>query len=175
MLMGDQRQEIPDFSTADAAAQWNTRSDREKAARDALSKHPGITIAALVNTSNEPQQIFAAGNHRKSAMFANLDTTGTHPRSTSCSFPAIGQVTRTQQPDRQNPWSASGSSSAEPGADPISGFCQPRSLRTHNARGTIPVLVLNEIYAQGKMPGRTPILASRSSTSPTIERQHPAE
>ncbi|MBI5292593.1 MAG: sugar ABC transporter substrate-binding protein, partial [Chloroflexi bacterium] len=68
----------------DAAAQWSL--DREKGAREALAKYPGITVVSTVNTGTEPQQIYAA---IENAMLANPDVNGILSLE-CCSTPAAG-------------------------------------------------------------------------------------
>src|SRR5215471_21240953 len=46
------------ITTLDGAAQWSI--DREKGAREALGKYPGIKILATINTGTEPQQIYSS-------------------------------------------------------------------------------------------------------------------
>ena len=59
------------ITTLDASAQWSL--DREKGAREALAKYPGITVVTTVNTGTEPQGIYSA---IENAMQANPDVTG---------------------------------------------------------------------------------------------------
>jgi len=59
------------ITTLDAAAQWSL--DREKGAREALAKYPGITVVQTVNTGTEPQGIYSA---IENAMQANPDVNG---------------------------------------------------------------------------------------------------
>jgi len=59
------------ITTLDASAQWSL--DREKGAREALAKYPGITVISTVNTGTEPQGIYSA---IENAMQANPDVTG---------------------------------------------------------------------------------------------------
>lgn len=59
------------ITTLDAAAQWSL--DREKGAREALAKYPGIEVVTTVNTGTEPQGIYSA---IENAMLANPDVTG---------------------------------------------------------------------------------------------------
>jgi len=59
------------ITTLDASAQWSL--DREKGAREALAKYPGITVVTTVNTGTEPQGIYSA---IENAMQANSDVTG---------------------------------------------------------------------------------------------------
>ncbi len=72
------------ITTLDAAAQWSL--DREKGAREALAKYPGITVVSTVNTGTEPQQIYAA---IENAMLANPDVNGILSME-CCSTPAAG-------------------------------------------------------------------------------------
>jgi simple sugar transport system substrate-binding protein len=131
--------------TVDAAAQWS--KDREQGAREALGKHPGIEIVALVNTSNEPQQIYAA---IENAMLANPDVNGIISLD-CCSFPAIGQYLERN---------------GQAGSIPVVGsdlLPQTRDLIIDGAltatisqnperQGHDSVKVLYELYAQGTMP-----------------------
>jgi len=131
--------------TVDAAARWS--KDRETGARLALGKHPDITIAALINTSNEPQQIYSAVEN---AMLANPDVKGIVSLD-CCSFPAIGQYLRRNGLAGKIPVVGSdllpqtreqiisGSLSATISQNP--------QRQTHDA-----VVILHEIYTQGKMP-----------------------
>jgi simple sugar transport system substrate-binding protein len=59
------------ITTLDASAQWSL--DREKGAREALAKYPGIEVVLTVNTGTEPQGIYSA---IENAMLANPDVTG---------------------------------------------------------------------------------------------------
>jgi len=59
------------ITTLDAAAQWSL--DREKGAREALAKYPGIEVVTTVNTGTEPQGIYSS---IENAMLANPDVTG---------------------------------------------------------------------------------------------------
>lgn len=72
------------ITTLDAAAQWSL--DREKGAREALSKYPGIKILTTVNTGTEPQQIYSSVEN---AMQANKDVDGILSLE-CCSTPAAG-------------------------------------------------------------------------------------
>jgi simple sugar transport system substrate-binding protein len=131
--------------TVDAAAQWS--KDREKGARDALAKHPDIKIAALVNTSNEPQQIYAA---IENAMLANPDITGIISLD-CCSFPAIGQYIERNNLTGKIP--VVGSDLLPQSRELIiSGALTATITQNPQRQGHDSVVVLNEIYAQGKMP-----------------------
>jgi len=72
------------ITTLDAAAQWSL--DREKGAREALGKYPGIKILTTVNTGTEPQQIYSS---IENAMQANKDVDGILSLE-CCSTPAAG-------------------------------------------------------------------------------------
>ncbi len=72
------------ITTLDAAAQWSL--DREKGAREALSKYPDIKIVNTVNTGTEPNQIYSA---IENAMLANPDVNGILSLE-CCSNPAAG-------------------------------------------------------------------------------------
>ena len=72
------------ITTIDAAAQWSI--DREKGAREALKKSPGITIVNTLNTGTDPQQIYSA---IENAMLANPSVTGILSLE-CCSTPAAG-------------------------------------------------------------------------------------
>jgi simple sugar transport system substrate-binding protein/ribose transport system substrate-binding protein len=72
------------ITTLDAAAQWSI--DREKGAREALAKYPGIQIVQTVNTGTEPQQIFSS---IENAMLGNPDVNGILSLE-CCSTPAAG-------------------------------------------------------------------------------------
>ncbi len=76
------------ITTLDAAAQWSL--DREKGAREALAKYPGITVKATINTGTEPQQIYSA---IENAMIANKDVTGILSME-CCSTPAAGEYVK---------------------------------------------------------------------------------
>lgn len=131
--------------TVDAAAQWS--KDRERGAREALAKAPGVQLAGVVNTTNEPQQIYAA---IENAMLANPDVTGIISLD-CCSFPAIGQFL-----DRNG----------QAGKIPVVGsdlLPQTRELivsgtltstisQNPQRQGHDSVLVLNDIYTHAKMP-----------------------
>ena len=131
--------------TVDAAAQWS--KDREKGAREALAKHPGITIAALVNTSNEPQQIYAA---IENAALANPDITGIISLD-CCSFPAIGQYVERNKLTGKIP--VVGSDLLPQSRELIvSGALTATITQNPQRQGHDSVLVLNQIYAEGKMP-----------------------
>jgi simple sugar transport system substrate-binding protein len=68
----------------DAAAQWSL--DREKGAREAFAKYPGIKVLATINTSTEPQQIYSSVEN---AMLAHPDVNGILSLE-CCSTPAAG-------------------------------------------------------------------------------------
>ncbi len=72
------------ITTLDAAAQWSL--DREKGAREALGKYPGIKILATINTGTEPQQIYSSVEN---AMQANKNVDGILSLE-CCSTPAAG-------------------------------------------------------------------------------------
>jgi ribose transport system substrate-binding protein len=72
------------ITTLDAAAQWSL--DREKGAREALGKYPGIKILTTVTTGTEPQQIYSSVEN---AMQANKDVDGILSLE-CCSTPAAG-------------------------------------------------------------------------------------
>lgn len=131
--------------SVDAIAQWSL--DREKGAREALAKSPGITIAAMVNTSNEPQQIYAA---IENAMLANPDITGIISLD-CCSFPAIGQYLERNGKAKTIP--VVGSDLLPQTRDLIlSGALTATITQNPQRQGHDSVLVLNEIYAKGIMP-----------------------
>jgi simple sugar transport system substrate-binding protein len=73
------------ITTLDAAAQWSI--DREKGAREALSKYPGIKILTTVTTGTEPQQIYGSVEN---AMQAHPNVDGILSLE-CCSTPAAGQ------------------------------------------------------------------------------------
>ena len=131
--------------TVDAAAQWS--KDRENGARQALAKHPGITIASLVNTTNEPQQIYAA---IENAVLANPDITGIISLD-CCSFPAIGQYLERNGMAGKIP--VVGSDLLPQTRELIiSGALTSTITQNPQRQGHDAVLVLNQIYAEGKMP-----------------------
>jgi simple sugar transport system substrate-binding protein/ribose transport system substrate-binding protein len=72
------------ITTLDAAAQWSL--DREKGAREALGKYPGIKILTTVNTGTEPQQMYSS---IENAMQANKDVDGILSLE-CCTTPADG-------------------------------------------------------------------------------------
>ncbi|MFI5409423.1 sugar ABC transporter substrate-binding protein [Kaistia sp. UC242_56] len=131
--------------TVDAAAQWS--KDRENGARQALAKHPGITIASLVNTTNEPQQVYAA---IENAVLANPDITGIISLD-CCSFPAIGQYLERNGMAGKIP--VVGSDLLPQTRELIvSGALTSTITQNPQRQGHDAVLVLNQIYAEGKMP-----------------------
>jgi simple sugar transport system substrate-binding protein len=131
--------------SVDAIAQWSL--DREKGARDALAKYPGITIASMVNTSNEPTQIYAA---IENAMLANPDVTGIISLD-CCSFPAIGQYLERNGKAKSIP--VVGSDLLPQTRDLIlSGALTATITQNPQRQGHDSVMVLNEIYTKGIMP-----------------------
>ena len=72
------------ITTIDAAAQWSL--DREKGAREALAKDPGIKVLQTVNTGTDPQKIYAA---IENAMLAHPQVKGILSLE-CCSTPAAG-------------------------------------------------------------------------------------
>ena len=72
------------ITTLDAAAQWSL--DREKGARQALAKYPGIKVVQTVNTGTEPQAIYSA---IENAMLAHPEVNGILSLE-CCSTPAAG-------------------------------------------------------------------------------------
>jgi simple sugar transport system substrate-binding protein len=72
------------ITTLDAAAQWSI--DREKGAREALGKYPGIKILTTVNTGTEPQQMYSS---IENAMLANKNVDGILSLE-CCTTPAAG-------------------------------------------------------------------------------------
>ncbi len=72
------------ITTLDAAAQWSL--DREKGAREAFAKYPGIKVLATINTGTEPQQIYSSVEN---AMLAHPDVNGILSLE-CCSTPAAG-------------------------------------------------------------------------------------
>lgn len=142
-VMGDKGKVL--VFTVDAAAQWS--KDREGGVRDALGKHPGITVAGLVNTTNEPQQIYSA---IENAMLANPDVTGIISLD-CCSFPAIGQYLKRNGLAGKIP--VVGSDLLPQSRDQIiSGALTATISQNPQRQGHDAVLVLNQIYAEGKMP-----------------------
>ena len=153
--------------TVDAAAQWS--KDREKGAREALAKHPGITIADLVNTSNEPQQIYAA---IENAMLAHPDITGIISLD-CCSFPAIGQYVERNNLAGKIP--VVGSDLLPQSRELIvSGALTATITQNPQRQGHDSVLVLNQIYAEGKMPPPHTDTGVEVIDKSNVE-QHPAE
>ncbi|MET3898094.1 simple sugar transport system substrate-binding protein [Devosia sp. UYZn731] len=131
--------------SVDAIAQWSL--DREKGAREALGKFPDIQIAAMVNTSNEPQQIYAA---IENAMLANPDITGIISLD-CCSFPAIGQYLERNGKSGVIP--VVGSDLLPQTRDLIiSGALTATITQNPQRQGHDSVLVLDQIYAKGVMP-----------------------
>jgi simple sugar transport system substrate-binding protein len=141
--MGDKGKVL--IFTVDAAAQWS--QDREKGAREALGKHAGIEIVGLVNTSNEPQQIYAA---IENAMLAHPDVNGIISLD-CCSFPAIGQYLERNGLAGKVP--VVGSDLLPQTRELIqSGALTATISQNPQRQGHDSVKVLDEIYAQGKMP-----------------------
>lgn len=131
--------------SVDAIAQWSL--DREKGARDALAKYPGIQIADMVNTSNEPQQIYAA---IENAMLAHPDVTGIISLD-CCSFPAIGQYLERNGKAKTIP--VVGSDLLPQTRELIlSGALTATITQNPQRQGHDSVLVLDQIYAKGIMP-----------------------
>ena len=131
--------------TVDAAAQWS--KDRERGAREALAKAPGVVLAGVVNTTNEPQQIYAA---IENAMLANPDITGIISLD-CCSFPAIGQYLDRNGLAGKVP--VVGSDLLPQTREMIvSGALTSTISQNPQRQGHDSVLVLNDIYAHAKMP-----------------------
>jgi simple sugar transport system substrate-binding protein/ribose transport system substrate-binding protein len=131
--------------TVDAAAHGS--KDRENGARQALEKHPDIAIAGLINTTNEPQQIYAA---IENAVLANPDITGIISLD-CCSFPAIGQYLERNGMAGKIP--VVGSDLLPQTRELIiSGALTSTITQNPQRQGHDAVVVLNEIYAEGKMP-----------------------
>ncbi|MDR5760532.1 sugar ABC transporter substrate-binding protein [Caballeronia sp. LZ035] len=131
--------------TVDAAAQWS--KDRENGLRKSLGKYPGIAIVGLVNTTNEPQQIYAA---IENAMLAHPDVTGIVSLD-CCSFPAIGQYLRRNALAGKIP--VVGSDLLPQTKELIqSGALTATISQNPQRQGHDAVVVLNQIYAQGKLP-----------------------
>jgi simple sugar transport system substrate-binding protein len=70
--------------TGDAAAQWSL--DREQGAREALAACPGIEVVQTVNTTFDPQEMYA---NIENAMLGNPDVTGLLSLE-CCTTPAAG-------------------------------------------------------------------------------------
>ncbi|MCX6080577.1 MAG: sugar ABC transporter substrate-binding protein [Chloroflexi bacterium] len=83
------------ITTLDASAQWSL--DREKGAREALAKYPGITVVTTVNTGTEPQGIYSA---IENAMLANQDVTGILSMECCSVGPAAEYVKRNNMKDK---------------------------------------------------------------------------
>lgn len=131
--------------TVDAAAQWS--KDREQGAREALGKHPGIEIVGLINTSNEPQQIYAA---IENAMLANPDVTGIISLD-CCSFPAIGQYLERNDLGGKIP--VVGSDLLPQTKELIeAGMLTATISQNPERQGHDSVLVLDQIYKTGTLP-----------------------
>lgn len=153
--------------TVDAAAQWS--KDRENGVREALAKHPGITIASLVNTTNEPQQIYSA---IENAVLANPDITGIISLD-CCSFPAIGQFLERNSMAETIP--VVGSDLLPQSRELIlSGALTATITQNPQRQGHDSVLVLNQIYAEGKMPPSHTDTGVEVIDKSNVE-QHPAE
>jgi len=73
------------ITTIDAAAQWSL--DREKGAREALAKYPGIKVVRTLNTGSDPQEIYSA---IENAMLADPNIDGILSME-CCSTPAAGE------------------------------------------------------------------------------------
>ncbi len=131
--------------TVDAAAQWS--KDREGGVRQAIGKHPGITIAGLINTTNEPQQIYSA---IENAMLANPNVTGIISLD-CCSFPAIGQYLKRNGLAGKIPVVGS-DLLPQTREQIISGVLTATISQNPQRQGHDAILVLNEIYTKGKMP-----------------------
>ncbi|MGS0897202.1 sugar ABC transporter substrate-binding protein [Burkholderia stagnalis] len=131
--------------TVDASAQWS--KDRENGLRKSLGKYPGITIVDLVNTTNEPQQIYAA---IENAMLAHPDVTGIVSLD-CCSFPAIGQYLRRNGQAGKIP--VVGSDLLPQTKELIqSGALTATISQNPQRQGHDAVMVLDQIYTTGKMP-----------------------
>lgn len=153
--------------TVDAAAQWS--KDREGGARQALAKAPGITLAGVVNTTNEPQQIYAA---IENAMLANPDVTGIISLD-CCSFPAIGQYLERNKLAGKIP--VVGSDLLPQTRELIqSGALSATITQNPQRQGHDAVLVLDEIYAKGVMPPSHTDTGVEVIDKANVE-QHPAE
>jgi len=131
--------------TVDAAAQWS--KDRENGARQSLAKHPGIAIGSVINTSNEPQQIYSS---IENAMLANPDTTGIISLD-CCSFPAIGQYLERNGMAGKIPVVGS-DLLPQTREEIISGSLTATITQNPQRQGHDAVLVLEKIYAEGTMP-----------------------
>ena len=153
--------------TVDAAAQWS--KDREGGARTALAKTPGITIAGLVNTTNEPQQIYAA---IENAMLANPDVTGIISLD-CCSFPAIGQYLERNKLAGKIP--VVGSDLLPQSRELMqSGALSATITQNPQRQGHDAVLVLDKIYAGDAMPPSHTDTGVEVIDKGNVE-QHPAE
>ena len=153
--------------TVDAAAQWS--KDRENGARKALARSPGIALAGVINTTNEPQQIYAA---IENAMLANPDVTGIISLD-CCSFPAIGQYLERNKMAGKIP--VVGSDLLPLTRELIqSGALSATITQNPQRQGHDAVLVLDEIYAQGKMPPSHTDTGVEVIDKANVE-QHPAE
>jgi simple sugar transport system substrate-binding protein/ribose transport system substrate-binding protein len=131
--------------TVDAAAQWS--KDREKGAREALTKAPGVKLVGVVNTSNEPQQIYAA---IENTMLANPDITGIISLD-CCSFPAIGQYLERNGQAGKIP--VVGSDLLPQTRELIvSGALTSTISQNPQRQGHDSVLALDLIYKKGQMP-----------------------
>ncbi|QGZ65600.1 sugar ABC transporter substrate-binding protein [Paraburkholderia acidisoli] len=131
--------------TVDAAAEWS--KDREKGLRQALAKYPGISIVGLVNTTNEPQQIYAA---IENAMLAHQDVNGIVSLD-CCSFPAIGQYLKRNGLGGKIP--VVGSDLLPQTKELIKNKVLTATISQNPQRqGHDAVVVLNQIYTGGKMP-----------------------
>ncbi|MGF6574939.1 monosaccharide ABC transporter substrate-binding protein, CUT2 family [Paraburkholderia fungorum] len=131
--------------TVDAAAEWS--KDREKGLRQSLAKYPNIAIVGLVNTSNEPQQIYAA---IENAMLAHQDVTGIVSLD-CCSFPAIGQYLQRNGLAGKIP--VVGSDLLPQTKDLIKGGALTATISQNPQRqGHDAVVVLNQIFTGAKMP-----------------------
>ncbi len=131
--------------TVDAAAQWS--KDRENGVRQALAKHPDIAVAGVINTSNEPQQIYSA---IENAVLANPDITGIISLD-CCSFPAIGQYLERNGMAGKIP--VVGSDLLPQSREGIvSGSLTATITQNPQRQGHDAVVVLDKIYSEGVLP-----------------------
>ncbi len=133
------------ITSLDTAAQWSL--DREKGAREALAKYPGIEIVNVVNTGTESQQIYGA---IENTFAANPDLTGMISLE-CCSFPQIGLYLKRNP--RSGEFAAVGFDLLPQTLQLIKeGHLDSTISQTPYAQGYKSVEVLTDIVKNGKMP-----------------------
>ncbi|MBN9018141.1 MAG: substrate-binding domain-containing protein [Rhizobiales bacterium] len=133
------------ITSLDTAAQWSL--DREKGAREALAKYPGIEIVNVVNTGTESQQIYGA---IENTFAANPDLTGMISLE-CCSFPQIGLYLKRNP--RSGEFAAVGFDLLPQTLQLIKeGHLDSTISQNPYAQGYKSVEVLTDIVKNGKMP-----------------------